>query len=97
MSSQHIQDHNANVYLAITISPASPSYQNPEQLAVHPALTYIGPVGQLRDVQTFSVPREDWGRVQGDVLRQLSDLPGVQRVDVQEPPRQRAKRGLEDL
>lgn len=97
MASQHIQDHDANIYLTVTVSSGSPLYHNPEQLVTQPALTHIGAVGQLRDVQLLSVPREEWNRVQGDVLRKLNSMQGVLRVDVQEPPRMRSKRDTGDL
>ena len=97
MSQHLIQDHNANVYLAVTLSSSSALYQNPQDLAAHPALTHIGQAGQLRDVQLLSVPRDDWERVQSDVLSKLNSLHGVSRVDVQEPPRMRSKRDMGDL
>ncbi|KAI0810827.1 hypothetical protein BC629DRAFT_1280879, partial [Irpex lacteus] len=77
--------------------PNSAFYQNPAQLASHPALTHVGQVGQLRDVQLLSAPRESWSRIEGDVLSSLNGLDGVQRVEVQQPPRTRAKRDAEDL
>ena len=64
---------------------------------MHSALNHIGQMGQLRDVQLLSVPREDWARVQGDVLSSLNGLQGVRRVDVQDPPRMRTKRDTADL
>lgn len=97
MTSQHIQDHSANVYITVTVSSSSSLYQHPEQLVSHPALNYIGQVGQLRDIQLLSVPREEWEHVQGDVLSNLNGLQGVTRVDVQEPPRTRSKRDVSDL
>lgn len=97
MPLDHIQDHGANVYLAVTISPNSPLFQHPEQLAVHPALTHVGQVGELRDVQLLSVPRENWSGAQNDVMSSLNGVDGVKRVDVQDPPRMRAKRDAADL
>ncbi|KAI0344968.1 hypothetical protein BDW22DRAFT_1353787 [Trametopsis cervina] len=96
MSSHHAQDHTSNVYLAVTISPNSPLYQNPDQLASHPALTYVGQVGELRDIQLLSTPRSGWSTMQEDVISALNGLNGVRRVDVQEP-RTRAKRDVSDL
>ena len=97
MPTPHMQDHNANVYLTVTVSQSSPLYQNPNLLACHSALTHVGQVGQLRDVQLLSVPRGDWDHVQGDVFSALNSLQGVRRVDVQDPPRLRAKRDEADL
>ena len=93
----YIQDHSSNVYLTASISRNSALYQNPAQLASHPALTYVGQVGELRDVQLLSVSRDEWPRVQGDVLGYLDGLDGVQRVDVQAAPHMRAKRDVSDL
>lgn len=90
-------DHSTNVYLAVTVSPTSQLFSQPEHLATHPSISHLGPVGQLEDIQLLSVPRASWGRVQGEVLAQLNSLNGVQRVDVQDAPRQRVKRGAEDL
>ncbi|CDO71921.1 hypothetical protein BN946_scf184940.g68 [Trametes cinnabarina] len=57
----------------------------------------LGRVGQLQDVQLLSVPRASWPSVQGELLDSLNALPGVLRVDVQEKPRTRAKRGGDEL
>lgn len=95
MSTQHTLDHDSNVYLTVTLSPTSPAYSNPEVLTSHPSLTHVGSVGEMRDVQLLSVPRNSWNRVQGDVLSMLNGLAGVRRVDVQQPPRTRVKRGDE--
>ncbi|KAH9842451.1 uncharacterized protein C8Q71DRAFT_853008 [Rhodofomes roseus] len=75
MSSQHVLNHDDNVYLAVTVSPSSRFMANPEQLAVHPSLTHLGMVGEI--------------------LSSLNGLDGVKHVDVQGPPRMRAKRGDE--
>ncbi|KAI0085930.1 hypothetical protein BDY19DRAFT_386052 [Irpex rosettiformis] len=95
--SSYAQDYNSYVYLTVTVSPNSSLYQNPTQLASHPALTYIGQVGQLRDVQLLSAPRDGWSRVEGDVISSLNGLDGVRRVDVQQSPHTRTKRDISDL
>ncbi|PCH38529.1 hypothetical protein WOLCODRAFT_97271 [Wolfiporia cocos MD-104 SS10] len=95
MSAQHALNHDDNVYLAVTVAPSSRFVGDPDALAVHPSLTHLGIVGQMRDVQLLSVPRESWPRLQGDVLAALNTLDGVKRVDVQDPPRARVKRGGE--
>ncbi|KZT11163.1 uncharacterized protein LAESUDRAFT_720352 [Laetiporus sulphureus 93-53] len=95
MSSQHVLNHDENVYITVTVSPSSRFIEHPEALSVNPALTHLGPVGQLRDVQLLSVPRENWPRLQGEILASLNGLDGVRRVDVQDTPRTRVKRGEE--
>ena len=93
MSSQHVLNFDDNVYLAFTVSPTSRFMANPEQLAVHPSLTHLGTVGQLQDVQLLSAPRAGWSQAQGEVLSSLNGLDGVKRVDIQDPPRERFRRG----
>ncbi|KAI0933419.1 hypothetical protein AcV5_005566 [Taiwanofungus camphoratus] len=96
MSTVHPLNHQENVYLAATIASSSRFFDNPAALAsIHPSLTYIGIVGQMRDVQLLSVPRESWQRIQGEVLGSLNGLDGIRRVDVQDSPRARVKRGDE--
>lgn len=97
MSAQHVLDHNSNIYLAVTVSPSSHVYENPAELATRPELTYVGQVGQLRDVHLLSIPRDDWSQTQADVLSAIRNVNGVQRVDVQEAPRTRTKRDVADL
>ncbi|GBE82830.1 hypothetical protein BKA93DRAFT_522463 [Sparassis latifolia] len=97
MSAPLALNHDENVYLTVTITSSSPFAVNPAALVVHPSLTHLGMVGQLRDVQLLSVPRESWPRLQGEVLSALNALDGVRRVDVQDPPRMRAKRGGDEL
>jgi len=50
----------------------------------------------MQDVQLLSVPKDEWSRVQGDVMGLLGGLEGVGRVDVQEV-RRRYKRDGEEL
>lgn len=95
MSTPHNLNYDSNIYLAVTLSPSAHLLQNPELLAVHPSLTHIGPVGHLKDVQLLSVPQGSWSRVQSDVLSALNSMEGVKRVDVQDAPRLRVKRGDE--
>ncbi|RDB19502.1 hypothetical protein Hypma_013608 [Hypsizygus marmoreus] len=77
-------NYDMNTYLAVTLSSASPFFGAPAQLAmVHPAVAHVGQVGQLQDVQLFSVPNFEWERVSEDVLEKLSKAEGVGRVDVQ--------------
>ena len=91
---QQMQD---NVLITVTLSPTSALYSSPDGLIVHPLLTRLGRVGELQDVQVLSVPRDNWSQTQGDVLSALNALPGVLRVDVQDPPRTRTKRGGDEL
>ena len=97
MASQHVLDHAQNVYLTVTVSPASAAYANPHSLAIDPAITYVGTVGQLPDVQLLSVPRASWEGMRDNVLNTLKGLDGVRRVDVEQPPRTRTKRDTEEL
>ncbi|KAH9857466.1 hypothetical protein C2E23DRAFT_719566 [Lenzites betulinus] len=97
MSTPLAQNHDENVYLTITLSPTSALHENPDGLAVHALISRLGRVGELRDVQLLSVPRASWPRVQGEVTDALTALPGVLRVDVQDQPRRRAKRGGDEL
>jgi hypothetical protein len=90
-------DRSANTYLAVSLSPSSPYLQDPSALSgAHPALTHVGQMGQMRDVQILSVPIQDWNNAQHDVLRSLNAQEGIIRVDVQ-VLRERTKRGEEEL
>ena len=83
---------NSNVYLAVTLARSSPFYTNPSSLSTsHPAIDHVGNVGQLPDVQLFSVPKVEWNSQQQDILSFLKGSKGVQRVDVQSP-KMRSKR-----
>jgi len=83
---------NFNIYLAVTLARASPFYANPSGLsASHSAVNHVGNVGQLPDVQLFSVPKVVWDSRQQDILSFLKGSEGVQRVDVQSP-KTRSKR-----
>ncbi len=97
MNSQHVLNHASNVYVTVTISSSSPLSRDPEELARRSSLTYVGNVGQLQDVHVLSVPKSSWDNTQHDVLRRLNSMEGVTRVEVQEPPRTRAKRGIDEL
>ncbi|KAG6901704.1 hypothetical protein C0995_008925 [Termitomyces sp. Mi166 len=75
----------------------SPFFGEPAQLAmVHPAVTHVGPVGQMQDVQIFSVPKLEWESVHKDVLEKLSEANGVGRIDVQKLEA-RSKRAGDEL
>ncbi|KAF9792589.1 hypothetical protein BJ322DRAFT_58646 [Thelephora terrestris] len=75
---------NTNVYLAVTLARSSPFYLNPSGLSIpYPAVNHVGNVGQLPDVQLFSVPRAEWDSRQQVILNFLKGSEGVQRVDVQ--------------
>jgi hypothetical protein len=83
---------NSNVYLAVTFARSSPFYANPSGLsASHSVVNHVGVVGQLPDVQLFSVPKVEWDSQQQDILSFLKGSEGVQRVDVQSP-KKRSKR-----
>jgi hypothetical protein len=90
-------DHTANAYLAVSLSPSSPYLQNPSELSsAHPSVTHVGQVGQMSDVQLFSIPKQEWDRAQHDILGLLNAQQGVTRVDVQAVT-QRTKRGGDEL
>ncbi|KAG6859143.1 hypothetical protein C0993_004475, partial [Termitomyces sp. T159_Od127] len=77
-------NYDLNTYISVTFSSSSPFFGEPAQLAmVHPAVTHVGQVGQLQDVQIFSVPNSEWDSVHKDVLEEMSKADGVGRVDVQ--------------
>lgn len=83
---------NSNIYLAVTLGRSSPFYTNPSGLSTsYSAVNHVGNVGQLPDVQLFSVPKVEWDSRQQDILSFLKGSEGVQRVDVQSP-RTRSKR-----
>jgi hypothetical protein len=83
---------NSNIYLAVTLARTSPFNTNPSGLsAFHPAVNHVGNVGQLSDVQLFSVPKVEWDSQQQNILSFLKGSEGVQRVDVQSP-KTRSKR-----
>lgn len=86
-------DHNANVYLSVTLSSGSSLFAAPANLAgAHSQLTHQGPVGALPDVQLYSIPRPNWDNIHEDLLRSIREREGVVRVDIVQAPRQRAKR-----
>jgi hypothetical protein len=90
-------DHIANTYLAVSLSPSSPYLHNPSALSdAHPSVTHVGQVGQMSDVQLFSIPRQEWNHAQQDILGFLNAQQGVIRVDVQ-AVKQRTKRGGDEL
>lgn len=97
MSTSLSLNYDLNTYLAVTIPASSPFFQHPAALAqVHPAVAHVGQVGEMQDVQLFSVAKFEWEKVGADVLRKLGKSEGVGRVDVQEPE-QRVRRGVDEL
>lgn len=90
-------NYDLNTYLTVTLSSGSPFLGEPAQLAVvHPAVSHVGQVGQMQDLQIFSVPKSEWESVHEDVLEKLSKASGVGRVDVQKV-KARSKRGGDEL
>jgi hypothetical protein len=86
-------DHSANTYLAVHLKSGSPYIHSPTSLALaHPPLIHVGKVGQLDDVQLFSIPKEKWVHGGEELLAAVRGDAGVQTVDVQ-APKPRAKRG----
>lgn len=97
MTTNHALDHANNVYLTVFTSASTLVASNPQSLTIHPSITHLGHVGELQDVQLLSVPRESWDAIQDNVLTALKGIPGVQRVDVEQPPKTRAKRTIDEL
>lgn len=97
MASPHVLDHAQNIYLTVTVAPSSPVSSNPQSLAIHPSMTYLGTVGALPDVQLISVPRESWEIIHENVMNTLKRMDGVRRVEMEQPPKMRAKRSVDEL
>ena len=77
-------DYNANTYLAITLSPSLTYLLDLSSLAkVHPSAIHVGQVGEMKDVQLISVPKQQWDSAQKDILQYLNDQEGIHSVDVQ--------------
>ncbi|KAF8602801.1 hypothetical protein BDV93DRAFT_523891 [Ceratobasidium sp. AG-I] len=97
-------DYAAFTYLAVTLSPQSPHFTNPNALATRASqsvqgaeVQHVGRVGELEDVQLFSVPKNVWDASSGEsskIIETLKALEGVKSIDVQ-APKMRAKRGGE--
>ncbi|KAG8772363.1 hypothetical protein FRC12_003096 [Ceratobasidium sp. 428] len=97
-------DYAAFTYLAVTLSPQSPLSTNPNALATRTSesiqglgVQHVGRVGELEDVQLFSVPKNVWdgtGGASAKILETIKAQEGVKGVDVQ-VPRMRSKRGEE--
>ncbi|KAF9075398.1 hypothetical protein BDP27DRAFT_1314944 [Rhodocollybia butyracea] len=62
--------------------------------AVHPAISYVGQVGQLQDVQLVSVSKDS--EAIDDILTLLRNSQGISGVNIQEL-KQRTKRGDDEL
>lgn len=88
-------DYSNYVYLAVTFSSASPSTGS-AMTSIHPALSCVGQVGQLKDVQLYSIPKTDWQHVNMEIMQAVKESDGVLRVDIQQP-QLRAKRGGDEL
>lgn len=74
----------SHVYLAVTLGRTSPFHTNPSGLSAScPSVDYVGKVGQLSDVQLFSVPKVEWDSRKEEILGILKGGEGVQRIDVQ--------------
>ncbi|KAK7677078.1 hypothetical protein QCA50_019976 [Cerrena zonata] len=90
-------DFSANTYLTITVTSGSKVANNPSILAVHPSMVHQGKVGELSDIQVISVPQNIWDESKDIILQSLNALNGVRRVEVQDSPRTRVKRGGDEL
>jgi hypothetical protein len=90
-------DYQANTYIAVTVTAGSEYVTSPSSLAnIHPALSYVGKVGELDDVQLLAVPKPQWESESESILSYLKGKNGINGVDVQEL-RQRVKRGGDEL
>ncbi|KAF8505093.1 hypothetical protein JB92DRAFT_2966597 [Gautieria morchelliformis] len=91
-------DFISNVYLTVYVHHSSSYIADPQSIAtIHPALAHVGPatVGGMKNVLVLSVPKMEWSRVSGDVLALLRAQADVEKVDVLDAPKTRAKRGGE--
>ncbi|KAL1682502.1 hypothetical protein EV122DRAFT_203253 [Schizophyllum commune] len=79
----------ANVYVALTLASTIDPSSLPSSAGLANSLNHVGPVGQLRDVQLYAVPKEQWS---DEIANRLKGTDGVMHIDVQAEPRQRAKR-----
>lgn len=95
MSTQLQLNHAAYTYLTVT---QAPQFSSPVAFSsAHPALAYVQPVGSLTDVHILSVPKEVWASDEEQILKGLQDTSGVAGVQVVAEPKQRVKRGEEEL
>jgi hypothetical protein len=96
ISPRNDSNHQLTTYLTVTLEPHSPYSTQPSLLSyAHPSLTFIGQVGELEDVQLFSVPKANWEQegVKDDIFAKLLGNQSVKRVDVLPEPVKRHKRG----
>ncbi|KAL5512031.1 hypothetical protein ACEPAH_5250 [Sanghuangporus vaninii] len=91
-------DYNSNVYLAVSLTPASILKSTPIQLNSYPsAVKDLGSMDNLPDVKLLSIPKDDWSNVGEDILKALRDDRGnILRVDEQKP-KLRTKHGGDEL
>jgi hypothetical protein len=83
-------DYEANTYLLVTLS----DFCDISTLqTVHPAVTYIGQVGQLTDIHRLGVSNQDWDQNKQEIRESLRRA-GIVLVDV-DKLQQRAKRNEE--
>ncbi|KAF5343533.1 hypothetical protein D9758_012951 [Tetrapyrgos nigripes] len=83
MSAKYDYDHNT--YIAVTLDPQSSFFSSPSTLSeIHPALTHVGQVGKLKDVQLISFVKADWEEKLEEIIQALQSIEGVIKVDVQE-------------
>ncbi|CAE7100536.1 unnamed protein product [Rhizoctonia solani] len=97
-------DYAAFTYLAVTLSPQSPHFSSPNALAARASeviqgsnVQHVGRVGELEDVQLFSVPKNIWdgsSESNAKIIETLKSFDGVKSVDVQ-VPKLRSRRGGE--
>lgn len=66
-------------------------------ITIHPALTHVGPVGVMKEIQVLRVSNLEWGRISEEVLASLRSSADIEKVEVQDGPKTRVKRGYVDL
>ncbi|PPQ91786.1 hypothetical protein CVT25_000431 [Psilocybe cyanescens] len=93
----HQLNHETNGYLAVTFAPTSSFLASPSSLSnTYPGLQYHGQVGELSDVHLYSMSKNIWLSARDNVLGGLQSDADVLHVEEQ-VPRQRAKRGGDEL
>ncbi|KAI5118089.1 hypothetical protein M0805_007739 [Coniferiporia weirii] len=91
-------DYNANVYVAVSLTPSSIYSNTPISLSAYPSVAYAGNVGELSDVKLLSIPKDEWPSNGEDILRILkADTENVARVDVQQPMSRKKRGGYDEL
>lgn len=86
MSQRPLQlDRVNNAYFLITLAREGPVYSTPSALAdLHPALTYVGRVGELEDTHIYSSPLQEGDVVAEFLKEKRNGEEGIIHVDFPE-------------